>query len=959
MMRKKIGFALLMALAFVKSYGQVDTTLIYNNSMPYGSLDIRIAKSATQYYYLQDNVTFSFRESQPGVKTNKYRDMTAWDSSPYKQANLREKNGSGDKFVLNFRYLVPQNYNPSYSPGYPLIVMFHGLGERGNCWNRECYHADATYLPVTNTPPAPTDSASQLLNNDHQLSTGGAVHLKASNTAAGKLPNDPTLAPRAYPGFIIAPQNLNGWDVSTAEDVIRIVRLMSKKYNIDENRIYIHGLSNGGHGVFETIKRAPWLFAAALTMSAINDGNINGQNLASTVSHIPMWMFQGGMDQNPTPQKTENFVKRFRDAGAEVRYTLYPNLGHGTWGTAYNEPDFFTWMLGKNRADIHVFAGNPTICGTSLELQLPKGFYAYQWQLNGQTIPGASEATYSATAAGKYRARFSRVPNPTENQWNNWSPEVTVTMGQGLPQPVITQKGTVLLRDLNDYPNARLEVKEEYSHYYWYKNGNLIDFPGEQDDTIQHALITPSMGKGMYTVVVSNFANCKSAPSAAKSLFFNNEAPANITAPADLRGTVNGPEITVSWNDASANENGFEVWRRRKLDGTNYTPWEMATLTNANVTSFQDKGLAPLSVYQYKVRAVSTTGRSVYTPNDGTVELTSGVDQTPPTAPQGLVVIPFAVSKMRLSWVASTDNSAVKNYMIYYGTDSVATTGIDTTYVINGLPVNQIFHFTVRAVDVAGNYSAPSNSRQASTYMSGLFYQHSTGAVETLDSIDWSTPEFTGMIQTFSLSPKTQDDYFNFRFDGYLLITKAGSYQFRTGSDDGSRLSLNNKLIVENNGVHNLKVVTSAAQSLGTGPQRITVDFFDYIESDSLAVSYMGPDTDNKWVPVTINVLKSDVTVVTVIDDEQGPEDTFRISVYPNPSTAENINVQVQSVSPLPVRIQMIDPVGRRLSAGVFEMDQAAEGVRLESRERLSEGVYILMATQGDTTIRQRVLIKN
>ena len=167
MMRIKIGFALLAAFGFVSAFGQVDTTLIYNNSMPYGSLDIRLARSSTQYYYLQENVTYSFRESQPGVKTNTYRDMTAWDSSPFKQGNLREKTNTADNFVLNYRYLVPQGYNPNYAPGYPLIVVFHGLGERSNCWNRDCYHADATYSPVTNNPPAPTDTLSQLLNNDH------------------------------------------------------------------------------------------------------------------------------------------------------------------------------------------------------------------------------------------------------------------------------------------------------------------------------------------------------------------------------------------------------------------------------------------------------------------------------------------------------------------------------------------------------------------------------------------------------------------------------------------------------------------------------------------------------------------------------------------------------------------------------------------------------------------------
>src|SRR5690606_6465405 len=108
--------------------------------------------------------------------------------------------------------------------------------------------------------------------------------------------------------------NLNGWDIKSVQDALRLVRLFIKKYNIDEDRVYIHGLSNGGQGVYEAIKRAPWMFAGALTMSAISDANIIAQNMTGAIAHIPLWAFQGGQDINPYPQKTENYIRQFRDA---------------------------------------------------------------------------------------------------------------------------------------------------------------------------------------------------------------------------------------------------------------------------------------------------------------------------------------------------------------------------------------------------------------------------------------------------------------------------------------------------------------------------------------------------------------------------------------------------------------------------------------------------------------------
>ena len=155
--------------------------------------------------------------------------MTSWDSSPYTQGNLREKNGSSDNFVMNYRLLYPGGYNPTVAEGYPMIVMVHGLGERGNCWDNNCYWDTRSWKPSTNTPAAPTASNEELLNNDHNLLHGGNIHLQMRNAAGTKLPNDPTRPALSFQGFVLFPQNLNGWDGNQAQDVIRIIRLMSKK----------------------------------------------------------------------------------------------------------------------------------------------------------------------------------------------------------------------------------------------------------------------------------------------------------------------------------------------------------------------------------------------------------------------------------------------------------------------------------------------------------------------------------------------------------------------------------------------------------------------------------------------------------------------------------------------------------------------------------------------------------
>ena len=942
-------------------YSQVDTAYVYNKTAPYGTLDIRIAKSPTNYYYLQEGKTFSFRESEPGVRTGTYRDMTNWDSSPYQEGNLREKTNGGDNFAMNYRMLVPEGYNPGFDPGYPIVLVLHGYGERANCMGDRCYHADRNYSPLTNTPPAPTNPDHELLNNDHNLLHGGRNHLHAMRKAGGKLPGDATLDPAAFPGFVLFPQNFNGWDHFAVQDAIRILRLLIKKYNIDEDRVYIEGISNGGHGMYEALKRAPWLFSAALAMSAIDDGYINAQGVASTIAHIPLWIFQGGFDVGPSPNKTRRYIQQFRSAGADIRYTLYPELGHGTWNMAFAEPDFFSWMLGRNKADIHSFVGSEVICSQEgNRLEVAAGFFAYQWQFNGKTIAGADGPVYYAKNPGTYRARFSRVSNPSEAQWNQWSEPITLTVTDP-PVAEIRQIGTVLLKDLNGFTDARLQAAEPHEHYYWYKDGKLLDLPGQADDTLRLATIAPGYGNGAYTLVVED-SGCRSELSAPKHVFFNDQAPVNITAPADFAGVSTSPaENALSWRDASNNEGGFEIWRRQDVSTDGFGPWEMAGLTAANATAFDDTGVEPTVTYQYKIRAVSSTGRSPYTPpgaNDG-VAVTTVVDTEVPAAPTDLKARARGPQRIFLRWRPSTDNTRIREYYVYFNGDFVSTASADTTFLLTGLPLNQRFEISVRGVDLSRNLSEPGNSVPVSTYFAGLYYEHTTGAWTDIDSIDWEWSESSGTVREFTLSQKTQDDYYNFSFDGFIYIENSGNYQFRTTSSDGSRLALDGKVIINNDGIHDLRTVTSAIGPLSKGPHRLYVQYFEYTETDSLVVEYKGPDTGGQWAVVSREVLKSDPSVVTSIGaPDNGPEDSFIVSVYPNPATQDNINVIVETVVPAPVRVRLLDPVGRNLFDAVFQPQDLLRGIRIAPPGIMNMGMYVVMVEQGRTRVHRKVVVR-
>lgn len=934
------------------SHAQVDTSFLYNPNAAYGALDIRLSKGSGHGYYLEENITFSFRENN-GVKTNAFLKMTAWNSDPYTQGNLRERLNGKNNFVMNYRLLAPKNYNAAYPEGYPLVLVMHGFQERGNCAEGKCYHADRNYSPNDNNPPAPKNPDHELLNNDYNLVHGGLNFLEAQQINGTRLPNDPTLPSKAFPGFVVFPQNLNGWDPTSCQDVIRLIRLLSKKYNIDENRVYINGISHGGHGAYEVLKRAPWMFAAGIMFSAADDAAVISQKMTAEISRIPLWIFQGGLDEKPTQAKTESYINAFRKAGALVRYSLYPELGHGTWNKAFDEPDFFSWILAQNRMNLHVFAGNTEICKTSGNgtlLALPQGFISYQWEYNGVVINNYSSHFYSASQPGIYRGRFLSAGAPS--QWSKWTQPLELKEKNPVTAE-IKQLGTLLLKDLNGNPDAQLEAVGNFPYYYWYKNGVLLKLDKNENDSLQRVTLKAQLGNGTYSLRVSGYDKCKSAESVSKKIIFNDEAPLNLNAPTDFKASAISPsEISLTWSETTNNENGFEIWRRKQDKAGNFLLWEMVALTGENTISFTDRNLSPSSSYYYKLRAVNQTERSAYTPaGENNLIVNTTADTMQPSAPGNLTATQEGVKSIRLKWTPSVDNSSIRKYIIFYNDDSLHTKSPETGYVMKGLDMNTVYTFEVRAVDQGGNLGPASNRALANTFLSGLYYTHSTGAWENLKAIDWSIAEFTGMVTNFTLSPKTQQDFFNFQFDGFLNITTSGIYQFRITSDDGSSLSLNDTLLIENDGIHNINTVTSPVQLLPAGPRRITVKYFDFVKSDTLLIEYKGPDSNKEWVKIPSQVLTSNIITSAEVSSEM----EFDFSVYPNPITGQLIKIKIQSGIDDPVSIYIMDSAGRKLFETISDFKETIE---IPTSHFMESGMYILSLRQGNSMLNKKIIIR-
>ena len=113
------------------------------------------------------------------------------------------------------------------------------------------------------------------------------------------------------------------------------------------------------------------------------------------------------------------------------------------------------------------------------------------------------------------------------------------------------------------------------------------------------------------------------------------------------------------------------------------------------------------------------------------------------------------------------------------------------------------------------------------------------------------TPKETGIATRIAIDvpQRKQADQFALRFSGSLYIPKSGRYTFFANSDDGSRIYLGDRMVVNNDGLHGM-VEKSGAIDLPAGSHPITVTYFDNGGGDGLQVRWAGPGFRKQAIPL-------------------------------------------------------------------------------------------------------------
>jgi alpha-L-fucosidase len=144
-------------------------------------------------------------------------------------------------------------------------------------------------------------------------------------------------------------------------------------------------------------------------------------------------------------------------------------------------------------------------------------------------------------------------------------------------------------------------------------------------------------------------------------------------------------------------------------------------------------------------------------------------------------------------------------------------------------PVSQVTEIPVMQVP-------PEPASQINGLVPGVSYSYFEGGWESLPEFSTLTPVGRGSADRLDLAVRKRDEHFGVVFSGYVQVPSTAVYAFGLSSDDGSRLSVDGRLIVDNDGLHGARERVGYL-ALEKGLHPITVSYFNNTGDHQLSLT--------------------------------------------------------------------------------------------------------------------------
>jgi predicted peptidase len=220
-----------------------------------------------------------------------------WALAPGQHA---ESVGGVVRKQVNVRFLLylPQGFTRAGNTRYPLLVFLHGSGESGSDIEQVKKHGPPQFL----------------------------------QTRAD------------FPFIVVSPQADNARTGFDPDAMNLLLDELLRRLPVDRQRIYLTGLSMGGYMAYGWASAQPERFAAIAPVSGAFDPDD-----ACKLKSVPIWAFHGATDDVVKTADDQAMVDAIKACGGDIRFTVYPDVGHWAWDPAYADPKLYEWLLEHRR----------------------------------------------------------------------------------------------------------------------------------------------------------------------------------------------------------------------------------------------------------------------------------------------------------------------------------------------------------------------------------------------------------------------------------------------------------------------------------------------------------------------------------------------------------------------------------------------------------------------------------
>lgn len=220
-----------------------------------------------------------------------------------------------DGTVLKYRIFIPDGYTPEAD--YPLLLILHGAGERGD------------------------DNSAQMRNAVQNLFNDLNSPIYGSIVICPQCPNNNQ--------WVDTPWSDGNYSVANVPEsnelkaVVEILDSIKNAYSVDDSRVYGFGLSMGGFGTWDLMMRHPDLITAGVPLCGGAD-----VAYAQQLVEKPIWTIHDSTDGIVPVSGTRAMVNAIKAAGgSSIIYEELQGYGHNVWDYASTREGLMNWLFSQ------------------------------------------------------------------------------------------------------------------------------------------------------------------------------------------------------------------------------------------------------------------------------------------------------------------------------------------------------------------------------------------------------------------------------------------------------------------------------------------------------------------------------------------------------------------------------------------------------------------------------------